>query len=138
AAAHESAPRWTTWAESLPICMHCPPRPGRRAVQTASYGLRSHAIHAHSATPAGSLTKRKGAVMSSGPWYRDGLRFQCTQCGDCCAGAPGYVWVNRQEIEQLAAAVGCEDIDAFCEQYTRKVGVRRSLKEYPNGDCVFF
>ena len=27
-----------------------------------------------------------------------GLRFECTQCGDCCTGAPGYVWVNKAEI----------------------------------------
>jgi Fe-S-cluster containining protein len=76
--------------------------------------------------------------MSSAPWYHDGLRFQCTQCGDCCTGSPGYVWVNKAEIEQLAAAVGCTDIDEFSEQYVRQIGVRRSLKEYPNGDCVFF
>ena len=32
------------------------------------------------------------------PWYKDGLGFQCTQCGDCCTGAPGYVWINAAEI----------------------------------------
>ena len=26
----------------------------------------------------------------------------------------------------------------FEEQYVRQVGVRKSLIEYPNGDCVFF
>ena len=20
------------------------------------------------------------------PWYKDGLRFKCTGCGDCCTG----------------------------------------------------
>jgi len=38
------------------------------------------------------------------PWYKDGLKFSCSGCGDCCTGAPGY----------------------------------RSLKEFGNGDCVFF
>jgi Fe-S-cluster containining protein len=38
----------------------------------------------------------------------------------------------------LAAAVGCRDIDQFCEQYVRQVGIRKSLKEFSNGDCVFF
>ena len=28
-------------------------------------------------------------------------------------------------------------VDAFKLDYTRKVGVRRTLKEFPNGDCVF-
>ncbi len=40
------------------------------------------------------------------PWYRDGLAFTCTQCGACCTGAPGYVWVDAAEIAALAALRG--------------------------------
>lgn len=77
--------------------------------------------------------------QSSGePWYKDGLRFECSQCGNCCTGAPGYVWVNDQEIQALTDAVGLADPAMFEEMYVRKVGVRRSLREYSNGDCVFF
>ena len=72
------------------------------------------------------------------PWYADGLKFHCTQCGDCCTGAPGYVWVNQEEIEAIAAAIGEQDLEKFREQYVRSVGVRKSLKERENGDCVFF
>jgi len=71
------------------------------------------------------------------PWYADGLRFKCSQCGDCCTGAPGFVWVNQDEINALAALVGV-DVEKFEQKYVRKVGVRRSLVEFPNGDCVFF
>ena len=71
------------------------------------------------------------------PWYKDGLRFQCTQCGNCCTGAPGYVWVNNEEIETLAAFLDLTKA-AFEKKYVRSVGVRRSLIEYENGDCVFF
>jgi Fe-S-cluster containining protein len=71
------------------------------------------------------------------PWYKDGLRFQCTGCGDCCTGAPGYVWVNKEEIAAIAALVGLE-VPEFESRYVRDVGVRKSLKEYANGDCVFF
>ena len=39
------------------------------------------------------------------PWYHEGLSFTCSQCGDCCTGAPGYVWVNNEEIAALAAMV---------------------------------
>ncbi len=76
--------------------------------------------------------------MSKTPWYRDGLRFTCTQCGNCCTGAAGYVWVNRAEIEALAREVGVQDLEQFERLYVRKVGIRKSLKEFPNGDCVFF
>ncbi|QDU25659.1 Flagellin N-methylase [Anatilimnocola aggregata] len=76
--------------------------------------------------------------MSEQPWYHAGLQFECTQCGDCCTGAPGYVWVNSAEIADLAALVLPEDPEKFEELYVRRVGVRKSLKEFPNGDCVFF
>src|SRR5688572_24597390 len=71
------------------------------------------------------------------PWYKDGLRFQCTGCGDCCTGAPGYVWVTNDEIVALAAEVGM-DVGAFERRYVRTVGVRKSLREHKKTyDCVF-
>jgi Fe-S-cluster containining protein len=76
--------------------------------------------------------------MTKQPWYSDGLQFECTHCGDCCTGAPGFVWTNKEEITALAAAIREPDVDQFERLYVRKVGVRKSLKELPNGDCVFF
>lgn len=76
--------------------------------------------------------------MNEKVWYADGLRFECTQCGNCCTGASGFVWVNSQEIADLARTIGMDDVDRFEDLYVRKVGIRRSLKEFPNGDCVFF
>lgn len=75
--------------------------------------------------------------MEKLPWFQDGLRFNCTQCGNCCTGAPGYVWVNQAEIDALAEQHGLS-VDDFERKYVRRVGVRRSLVEFPNGDCVFF
>ena len=75
--------------------------------------------------------------MEEKPWFEKGLRFECTQCGDCCTGAPGFVWVNAEEIAALAEEVGM-DVAAFEAKYVRKVGIRKSLIEYANGDCVFF
>lgn len=75
--------------------------------------------------------------MDDTPWFQDGLRFQCSQCGDCCTGAPGYVWVNKAEIEALAVKLEMT-VPTFEAKYVRQVGVRKSLVEYPNGDCVFF
>ena len=81
------------------------------------------------------MASSKSAAGS--PWYKGGLKFKCTACGNCCTGAPGYVWVNKQEIEALAARLDM-DVDAFSRKYVRLIGIRRALLEYANGDCVFF
>jgi hypothetical protein len=75
--------------------------------------------------------------MDEKPWFHKGLRFECSQCGDCCTGAPGFVWVNREEIEALAKHLDMALVD-FERAYVRQVGIRKSLIEYANGDCVFF
>ena len=72
----------------------------------------------------------------SQPWYEAGLRFKCTECGDCCSGSPGYVWVNKAEIAALAETMEM-DVDAFESRYVRRIGIRKSLVEFSNGDCVF-
>ncbi|MCA9126668.1 MAG: YkgJ family cysteine cluster protein [Planctomycetales bacterium] len=69
-------------------------------------------------------------------WYHEGLKFQCSQCGACCSGAPGFVWVDDQEIQSLAQAMEM-DIDTFHDRFVRRVGDRFSLIEYPDGDCIF-
>ncbi|MCG8449340.1 MAG: YkgJ family cysteine cluster protein [Pirellulales bacterium] len=72
------------------------------------------------------------------PWYHNGLRFECTGCGNCCTGSPGYVWVNQAEIDALAKHLGMS-VKRFEKKYVRKIGIRRSLKELPRSyDCVFF
>lgn len=70
------------------------------------------------------------------PWYADGLCFECTQCGHCCSGAPGYVWVDADEIEQIAAFLGLSVSD-FNRRHIRRVHRGRSLLERPGGDCEF-
>lgn len=71
------------------------------------------------------------------PWFSEGLRFTCTQCGDCCTGEPGYVWVNDAEVDSLANVCG-ETPERFKEIYTRVEGRRRTLREMADGSCVFF
>jgi Fe-S-cluster containining protein len=75
-------------------------------------------------------------LAADGPWYREGLRFECTQCGNCCTGAPGYVWMSDEEIARLAGLLTIP-IAEFCRRYVRKVRGRQSLLEHASGDCVF-
>ncbi len=78
--------------------------------------------------------KRKPADAKE-PWYADGLRFECTQCGDCCSGEPGYVWVDDGEIQAMAENLKMS-IDDFKSEYIREVGGSYSLTEYSDGDCI--
>jgi len=71
------------------------------------------------------------------PWYRQGLKFKCTQCGKCCTGSPGYTWVSENEIIALADYLRLS-IEEFAKKYLRKVGARWSLLEdRRNWDCIF-
>ena len=71
------------------------------------------------------------------PWFSAGLRFKCTGCGQCCTGAPGYVWVTEAEIAAMAKELKL-DIEEFRTNYVRRVGDRDSLIEDPKTfDCVF-
>lgn len=69
-------------------------------------------------------------------WYKDGLQFECQECGSCCGGAPGYVWVTEDEINRLADRFGMDFME-FQHKFVRRVGTRKSLNELPNCDCVF-
>jgi Fe-S-cluster containining protein len=39
-------------------------------------------------------------------WYRDGLRFSCRRCGNCCSGKGSVVVVSPREREALARQLG--------------------------------
>lgn len=71
------------------------------------------------------------------PWYQKGLQFSCTQCGNCCTGAPGVVWVSDEELREIAGYLN-KSIGEIRLMHTRLVGAKVSLKEYANGDCTFF
>lgn len=82
--------------------------------------------------------------MASEPWYAEGLSFECTQCGACCSGAPGYVLYTEDEARRIAARLGISG-EEFIERYTVDMkmtvaGRSRSLREVESEhgqDCVF-
>lgn len=85
------------------------------------------------ATYTGGMSDRRDEQ----PWYKDGLNFACTQCGNCCTGSPGVVWVGDEEISQIAEHLG-KPVGEVRLFHTRPVRGRVSLTEYANGDCTFF
>ncbi len=68
-----------------------------------------------------------------------GLRFECTQCGDCCTGPTGFVLFTMDEAQGMAKELGIS-VDEFMETYTRDTLAGRSLNETRTSfgyDCVF-
>ena len=70
-------------------------------------------------------------------WYADGLRFRCTRCGNCCTGEPGFVWVDDEELEAIAEFRGVP-VEELIAMHTRLGQRGRTLREKPNGECIFF
>jgi Fe-S-cluster containining protein len=69
-------------------------------------------------------------------WYEEGLKFKCTQCGKCCTGGPGYVWLDDEDIQILSKRLNLSKED-FLKNHCRNVGRRISLLEKKNYDCIF-
>jgi len=68
-----------------------------------------------------------------------GLRFTCTQCGNCCTGPTGFVLFTEKEARAMSQQLGIS-VGAFLRDYTRETIVGRSLSEIPTEfgyDCVF-
>jgi len=70
-------------------------------------------------------------------WFENGLQFECTKCGDCCRGEPGYVWVSKDEINSISLYLNMTTIE-FANKFLRNVDDIYSLIEKSNGDCIFY
>jgi Fe-S-cluster containining protein len=78
---------------------------------------------------------------AEGPWFSGGLKFTCSQCGNCCTGGPGFVWISKIEIQRLAEYLKIT-AEQVVEKYCRTISGRLSLRESRNPkdggyDCVF-
>jgi Fe-S-cluster containining protein len=72
------------------------------------------------------------------PYFFDaGLDFTCRQCGACCTGEPGTVYVSADEIRTIAAFIGIP-AEAFMDQWLFAFKDSYSIQEEPNGNCPFF
>ncbi len=68
-------------------------------------------------------------------WFKDGLCFECTRCGNCCKG-PGYVWVKDREIRAMAEHLDM-DVDEFGRRFLKRYKGRLSLTEKgPEHRCI--
>jgi hypothetical protein len=74
-------------------------------------------------------------------FFQKGIQFECTRCGKCCTGYPGYVYLSEHDILGIARYLEINMKD-FVKKYTRLVYMfheqRLSLVEKNNYDCVFW
>lgn len=72
-------------------------------------------------------------------WFEPGLHFECTQCGNCCTGPPGFVWFDEDEREAMAAYLELS-VERFNELYVTQLQRKESLSEVMRDgqyDCIF-
>lgn len=70
-------------------------------------------------------------------FFDHGIRFQCRQCGACCTGAPGTVYVTTEELTTIAHFLDIP-IVVLREHYVYPFRDSLSIAEDIHGNCVFY
>jgi len=78
-----------------------------------------------------------GELARRSYFFDQGIRFSCTQCGACCVGEPGTIYVSQSEIEVIADSVG-QAVQDFIDQYLYPFKDSYSIREDDAGRCLFF
>lgn len=87
---------------------------------------------------ARSMSENTGMTAPDPKFYANGLRFQCTGCGECCRarhGKPSWVYVTIDERRRLAKHLKLST-SAFTRRYCEKPHGFYHLK-HPTSDCMF-
>lgn len=84
------------------------------------------------------MSSNKDCIVNNSQWYTCGLHFECTGCGNCCAGPEeGYIWISKPEIEFLAEHLGTS-VEAVRQRYLKRYGLRCSIiEDGKTNDCIF-
>jgi Fe-S-cluster containining protein len=70
-------------------------------------------------------------------FFDAGLSFECLQCGDCCIGAPGTIYVSGAEIDAIADHLRLSQ-DAFRNRFLYPFKDSYSIREDRAGRCLFY
>lgn len=76
--------------------------------------------------------------MADKEFYKDGLRFECTGCGDCCKthGDYAYVYLTDANVDEISAHLGETVID-FLNKYCQNDKYGSVHLTMVNGNCNF-
>ena len=70
-------------------------------------------------------------------FFDSGLQFECRQCGACCVGEPGTIYVFNEEIDAIATFINLDRKD-FRHRYLYPFRDSYSILEDDQGRCLFF
>ena len=70
-------------------------------------------------------------------FFAPGLRFECQQCGGCCTGDPGTVYLDAEEGQRIADSLGMP-LSRFLKRFAYPFRTGYSLKEDREGNCLFY
>lgn len=70
-------------------------------------------------------------------FFDSGIRFTCQQCGACCVGVPGTIYISAEEIRTVSRFM---DMNAseFKRQNCYAFKDAYSIREDTQGRCLFF
>lgn len=70
-------------------------------------------------------------------FFDNGIRFACKQCGTCCTGESGIIYVDEQEITAIAEFV-CLPREIFVQRCLYPFQDSYSIRETDDGRCIFY
>jgi uncharacterized protein len=70
-------------------------------------------------------------------FFDQGICFECRQCGACCTGDPGTIYVHSDEIVRIAEYLSLR-VSAFIDGYLYPIKEGHSIKEHSDGRCLFY
>ena len=72
------------------------------------------------------------------PYFFDqGLCFQCQLCGACCIGEPGFIFVDKNEVVQIAEYLS-QQTSCFIDDCFYPFRTGYSIREHADGRCLFY
>ncbi len=70
-------------------------------------------------------------------FFDQGLRFKCLQCGKCCTGDPGTVYVAPGKVRSIAAYLGLPE-EVLTKELLYPFLDSYSIKEDARGNCLMY
>ena len=90
------------------------------------------------------MSKKKDGFIDSlrqrSYFFDKGVRFQCTQCGICCTGEPGIVYIDQDEAWRIASYLEIP-IDVLTERMIDPFKDGKdgyTAREAEGGRCIFY